>query len=171
MDSAGGIPHEGAEDVVPQDSGNPDGAGSVRTGPEADVLHYGAEHIKSPGVLPGHQVVCRTEVQRQAQGNTVRRVDMTNKELIDGINGMIELAKKHHVEHYVIVCSMEDYPEIKAICHTDFPHIMVIGARAVEKGKLYLWDGNDEDWRLNCRAIYGRKDRGGLICLDSRVRE
>ena len=69
---------------------------------------------------------------------------MTNKEIVDGINGMIALAKKQKVKHYMIVCSVEDFPEVKSVCDRDFPHLRVIKASAVTKGKLYLWDGDDE---------------------------
>ena len=60
--------------------------------------------------------------------------------MIEVIRKAIEEAKKHHIHHYIIVCNIEDYPEVKAICKDKFPQIRVIWASAVSKGKIYLWD-------------------------------
>lgn len=60
--------------------------------------------------------------------------------MIEVIKKAIEEAKKHHIHHYIFICSIEDYPEVKAICKDKFPQIRVTWADAVGKGKIYLWD-------------------------------
>lgn len=73
--------------------------------------------------------------------------------MIDVIKRAIEEAKKHHIHNYVIACNIEEYPEIKAICKSNFPQIRVIKARSIEKGKIYLWD--EDDISESIYGIYG----------------
>lgn len=60
--------------------------------------------------------------------------------MIDIIKKAIEEAKKHHISHYTIACNVYDYPEVKAICKSNFPQIRVKPSGAIERGKVYLWD-------------------------------
>ena len=60
--------------------------------------------------------------------------------MIDIIKKAIEEAKKYHITHYIIACNVYDYPEIKAICKSNFPQIRVRPSGAIERGKVYLWD-------------------------------
>lgn len=60
--------------------------------------------------------------------------------MIEVIKKAIKEAKKHHIHHYIFICSIEDYLEVKAICKDKFPQIRVIWSDAVSKGKIYLWD-------------------------------
>lgn len=64
--------------------------------------------------------------------------------MIEVIKKAIEEAKKHHIHHYIIVCNIDDYPEVKAICKDKFPQIKVVWASAVDKGKVYLWEELEE---------------------------
>ena len=60
--------------------------------------------------------------------------------MIAVIKKAIEEAKKHHIHHYIFICSIEDYPEVRAICKEKFPQIRVMRSDVVSKGKIYLWD-------------------------------
>lgn len=60
--------------------------------------------------------------------------------MIEVIKKALTEAKKHRIHNYAIACSIEDYPEVKAICKSNFPDIRVKHTRAVEKGRIYLWD-------------------------------
>lgn len=60
--------------------------------------------------------------------------------MIEVIKKALEEARKHYIRNYVIACSIDDYNEIKAICKSNFPNVKVRWARAIEKGKIYLWD-------------------------------
>lgn len=64
--------------------------------------------------------------------------------MIEVIKKAMAEARKHHIHNYVIACNIEEYPEIKAICKRNFPQIRVTYARAIEKGKIYLWDADNE---------------------------
>ena len=60
--------------------------------------------------------------------------------MIEIIKKALEEAKKYHIHGYVIACNVFDYPEVKAICKSNFPQIRVRYSGAIEKGKIYLWD-------------------------------
>ena len=60
--------------------------------------------------------------------------------MIEVINKVLAEAKKHRIHNYAIACSIEDYPEVKAICKSNFPKIRVIPSAAIDRGKVYLWD-------------------------------
>ena len=68
--------------------------------------------------------------------------------MIDIIQKAIEEAKKHHIRRYIIACNVYDYPEVKAICKSNFPQISVRPSGAIERGKVYLWD-HPEDTLLS----------------------
>lgn len=80
--------------------------------------------------------------------------------MLDAIKKALEEAKKHHIlHHYCIACGVEDYPEIKAICKSNFPTIRLIPSAAIERGKVYLWD--DEQIRKNLHANNETNIEGG----------
>lgn len=65
--------------------------------------------------------------------------------MIEVIRKAMESARKHHLRHYEIICSLADYKEVKAICDSNFPQVMVRWAEAVQKGRIYLWDGEENE--------------------------
>ena len=65
--------------------------------------------------------------------------------MIEVIRKAMESARKHHLRNYEIICSLADYNEVKAICDSNFPQVRVRWAEAVQKGRIYLWDGEENE--------------------------
>lgn len=61
------------------------------------------------------------------------------------IRKAMESAREHHLRYFEIICSLADYNEVKAICDSNFPQVRVRWAEAVQKGRIYLWDGEENE--------------------------